>query len=313
MVTRVGTSVFWEISDDVFTTTTEMNAVGFGDRWHPNNNFSVSLNKAIKTVRREWDVHAFGTANIPKRIKQAKHTRFKNQADEARIAFTVPRVNGNEFSIDVALVIILDKKTGELSFERDTASEADFQDLVAKVRTQYRIERDRVNTDEFRRLVSRYTMGMNGCNGIPLRSSGGVYFIPTSFDDRLEKLKTLFTIAHGTVAKLVSFPMYDDEESSVALEHAATASFEQKMKALIEELAEAAGKEIKQDTFDLKMQKIEALRQQIESFKRQTRGHAEEFNTRMDRLSQAMEAGLANVKDNVVQPFDLMAELDKIQ
>lgn len=308
-ITRVGTSILWEIEDDVYTTSAVLTAHGF-EAWTPRNNFSESLNKAVKTVSREWDVRQFG-ANIPKRIKQAKHTRFKETSEEARVAFHVPRVNGNEFSIVVAAVIILNKETGALSFERDSIQEHDFQELTEKLRAAYTVERDRINSDEFRRFVSRYATGMTGCNGIPLRASGGAYFVPSTFDERLEKLKSICGAVNGH-AKMITIPVYDDEESSIALERATTGTFESRMKVLIDKLAADVAKGLSPRAYENRLEEVEELRQQIESFKRQTRSHAAAFETKMSSLYGVLEAGLGNVKDNVVQPFDLMAELDKI-
>lgn len=311
MSNRIGTTILWSIEDNVYTTAAVLAANGFDD-WTPRNNFSESLNKAIKTVRREWDVQAFGEANIPKRVKQAKHHRFIDTDLEARVAFTVPRINGTDFSIDVALVIILDKKTGALTFERDTASTGDFEILQQKVRDSFRVERDRINSDEFRRFVGRYATGMTGCNGIPLRPTGGVYFVPSMFDDRIAKLKAMFDQVNG-LARFLSIPMMDDEETAAALEYATSETFEARMKILITKLDEDVKKGLSPRAYENRLQEVAALASQIEAFKNQTRSHAEVFETKMNNLAQIMEKNLGNVKDNVVQPFDLLAELDKIQ
>lgn len=308
-LTRVGTSILWEIEDDVFTTSAVLKSHGF-EGWTPRNNFSESLNKAVKTVRRDWDVRQFG-ADIPKRIKQAKHTRYKETSEEARVAFHVPRVNGNDFSIDVAAVIVLDKKTGSLSYVRESIQEHEFHELADKISAAYRLERDRVNSDEFRRFVSRYATGMTGCNGIPLRASGGAYFVPAMFDERLAKLKAVCQAVNG-VARIITIPVYDDEESSVALEAATTGTFESRMKTMIEKLQADVAKGLSPRAYEFRLEEVEELRQQIESFKKQTRSHAATFESKMQTLYNALESGLGNVKDNIVVPFDLMAELDKI-
>lgn len=307
---RVGTTILWTIADTVHTTAAVLQANGF-EGWTPRNNYSESLNKAIKAVSRDWDLRTFG-ANVPKRVQNMKHQRFKDDNFEARIAYTVPRVDGDNFHVDTAMVIILTYETGTLSFERKDIGEGSYEELKEKLKASYLVERDRVNADEFRRFVGRYAQGMTGCNGIPLRPAGGAYFVPGVFDDRLAKLKNVFTATQGGEARLITVPMYDDEETNATLEAATKEAFQKEFETLQAEIAEKGKAGMTRRVFDGYTERLEALRQRMNAFVWQLRTHATTFEATANKMSAAMDTVTSDAADKIMVPFDFLAEMDKL-
>lgn len=304
---RVGTTVLWSIQDGATTTAAVMSDLGFGD-WTPRNNFATSLNKAIKSVKRDWDIRILGE-HIPKQTKSAQHRRFLDTSEVARIAFTTPRIEGDKYYTDTALIIEIEKATGKITFEKEDVDQTSFETIKRMITEEYAVQREQINADEFRILVSRYVTATVGCCGIALRPSGGAYFVRSTFNEKLDKLKRLFA-ATGSHAKIVTIPIYDDAESSEALETATAETFEREIRGFIEGLHAEMKDGISLRAFENRIQSAEEIRARLTEFKDQLRTKAENFDRMAESLITVLDGQLGSAEEKVIRPFDLMAALD---
>lgn len=312
---KLGSSVWWSISDDTVLTPEVLAETGFA-KMAPRNDAKTAILKACKVVKKDWvisDTAIGATADTPKVLKKADHRRFKDSTIECKIALTRPRIGGGGgFSTETAMTITLLKSGSRLSYENVALAGAEFDELTAKLNAEYERARQTIDATQFRLLVARYVTKRAGARS--LRAfSGGIYFVTAAYTERLDAIKGLFARLDKGKALFDCFPIYDDgTDVADAVGFHVTASFEKELATFLADLQDEVKAGISKKTLAARMATVEEIKTKIADHKDHLRKKADDLSARTDRWLGRLAARFDDAKGKTVEPFDLLAELAEI-
>jgi len=223
--------VTWGSIETAFETTAgKIIDAGFetfcGKKIIPSNTNKSAFGKAVKKVKKLFDLRECDLA--------VKDQRFKNNADDARIAIVRPRVDsdGKYRSEDFCIC----RFDGESVWcESDGARIAEVDNFENDMRTEYNRQRreEIVSSSQLRAIYEKATKIMRR---IPLRGTqlqfgdkknGGIYLIPEVFEEELNRLVKLFEKI-GPGCNIGTIETYDTERSMSMIQQSADFEYRQK-------------------------------------------------------------------------------------
>jgi len=292
-----GRIVTWFIGDTFRTTADKLVELGL-EKIIPRNAYQTALKKSVDLVKdRLWNA----VTGLP-RSEKVRRAKFMDVEGKLGYVLVVPYLDGQEYATKNALSVKVDKKTGALDFTQGEIGHDQFTELSDEIIAKYRVEKNTVDADQFRAVVGRL---VEKCNGISLRSTGGIYYIDERYSEQYAKVKSVFDVFPG-VTNLIAMPVYDDAETLNSIEFSTTRTFDGELNSFIAK----AQKEI--STGSLTTKRLKGLMNEFDDVKRRASEHAENMRTSYEMIKQknddllsAMKHALVKAKDDAIPVFDL--------
>ena len=285
---RKGHLIFWEISE-LTTSKDHLASLGF-DRFVPRNDYKSAMIKALKKVTKGDD---------------KLYRRFNDKSDSVSFGIFAENIEGGDISIDREYVIRVNKVHGEV--EMDAAVHSPLLDRLIE---QYEKGRETLDSSQLRSLVMKIVR--RECFGLPMRSSGGIYFIDTRFEGTLDKLRELFS-AFPHHAKLHIVPVYDDQGTKDAVQDAAALDVTGSVESLIADI----NKRFKDGTITKRQlegdkERMERIVERMVVHKNNLREAYLELSNKTVDVQKAINLVITNVENNLIEPDDFMSALKGI-
>lgn len=298
-----GRVVTWYISDEFRTTEQVLVDMGL-EKVIPRNAHQTALKKAVDHVKkRVWDE----VEGLPKSEK-VRRAKFLDGAGKLGYVLVVPYLNdSNEYATKNALSVKVDKRTGALEFKQGSVQYSEFEVLRDEIKASYRVEKDTVDAAQFRDVVTRL---VRRCNAISLRTTGGFYFVDDRFSERFEKVKELFD--NFAEIKLISMPVYDDEETLQSIEYSASRNFESEIASFQDALQKDINNTVTSKRFKGRMSEFARIMERVQEHKDNLREQYQDAQTRTDKMITMMTEKFNEAAGNVIQVFDVAEALEKI-
>ena len=283
---------------------------GFADSLPNNiNNAKQVFGKAVKVVKRNFGIEDVNLVNLDR--------RFKDLANDCRIAIARPRSDGTRYWTEDFCTCIFDgTRVSVESIDGDASEVAEFnRQLQEEFGRQLR--EGTVNADQFRGIFSGVMKSMRAfslrCTQSEFgnKKNGGVYFIDEMFSERLEQLAVLFRTVGNDVG-LTAFPIYNDPQSASLLQNSAESDIKAALKDLCERLDADIGKGMTPNTLENRRQKAADLSDRVRVHATSLADKAAEYKEIAVRAEQIISAKLAVATGKVVRPFSLSEELGLI-
>lgn len=297
-----GVLVYWEVSqfscgkDELAT---KLKAFGYED-YIPRNDYRTAALRALKTLLKADDSKPF----------YRKFEKKQQGETEGRVDFDIVipvEVNGDSRHYDNNLTVHLNKKDGSVTFTPVNHSGGDsFLRLYAETRKM-------LDSSQFVDIVK--SVLRSKCEGIAMRKSGGVYYIPKAFFSELEKLRAVFNLFQANAA-LFEVPIYDDETTLDAIEVAVNDDILGELEGMLSELKE------RESGSNPKMQKswrilenrekdLSALLDRVQTHEEDLRDKADKIRDRAKKLREAVGREIS-LKDSNDKSFSLRDVLDTL-
>lgn len=312
MSRKIGSAVFWSVKDDSRFDPAVLTRFGIDEKALPENAPETALRKALIELRKEYKFEIPDEA--PEQQARARHETFERTSKEVSMALTRSITEGGSFRVATMMTATIKKDGSELSFEPKEIDPALYRELCEKIREGVARGRVEINATQFSKVVGKYVKGVYGCNGVTLRVySGGVYFVPEVFSDRLQKIRDLFRALPDGI-RLSVIPMFDNAETMAEVEWGASIAMQEEVQDLFDELEEIAAKEggIRKDVFERRTIRIEEIRGRLDIYREHMKTTADALFARMETIERVIDQRLNTVTGKVIEPFDFAAEMDKI-
>lgn len=140
------------------------------------------------------------------------------------------------------------------------------------------------NSEQFRNMALGFVE--SACQGVSIRDRGGVYFIPISQIEELEKLKALFKLVPG--CGIECWPQYDNDEIKKSMWKAVTVDTVTKLQKFNSELDEMQGKKIS----------TRVMQNRINAFK-ELKGLVGMYGELLSGTAQELLGGIAGVQQRL--------------
>jgi len=283
---KKGNLIFWEI-DGLKVTPSELVAAGLGD-YVPRNDYRSALIKAL-------NLHV--KSDSTKRLKQ----KFDDAGDTASWSIFVKDDAARDVSRE--MTINLNKVSGRIDFAGGTEA---IQEAITQL---YKDEQGTINTVQFRAMLINAVRSR--LHGIPMKRSGGIYFIDNRFEKEREWLAGIFT--KFPQIKLMAMPVYDDQGTLDAIAEGAKFDIFSDIESLINDV-ENKFKEGTITKRTLASRKEEAVKilEKIEIHRENLSVEIGAVTERLTKVRGALEAVTTKVEDGVIDPEDFLAELAKL-
>jgi hypothetical protein len=303
--------VCWSIKSDARFDPDVLVRFGIDPAALPQNAPKTALRKALIELRREYRFDI--PEDAPDQQARARHETFRATAEDISMALTRSVTEGENFRVATLMTATIAKDGSSLSFEQKEIEPGLYNELCDKIRTLVARGRVEINGDQFSKVIGKFVKGSYGCNGVSVRIySGGVYFVPEVFAERLAKVKALFH-ALPVGIRFSSFPVYDDAESMAEVEWGASAALTGEVDALFAELEEMAREGgIPKRVFERRTEDIEEIRGRLDVYREHMQATADQLFTKLSNVERLIDQRLNAVTGKVIEPFDFAAEMEAI-
>lgn len=251
------------------------------------NSFSMPFDEFIKILEECGIDPAIARETLPKHAAQrairekakGKDTFHRKVADnENEAAFVIARteVDANldpEFQMESKAVF--DKDSHQLQV---TGQHKDIQELFEKLKTEYTSQQVRT---VILRFVKRY------CNGITVMDTGGLYFVPKTHEQELNKLYCLFAKLQGK-ADITPMPLVDTAQARGSMWKVTVGEVAADIARLKADL-EKQDDEITEKSYMVRIGKYKTLKEKVLMYENVLSGTAEDLKKELEGLTEALK------------------------
>lgn len=315
-MSKIGFTVFWSVSDGLRLDPSALTGFSFTRRL-PRNSHKTALIKAVKQAKKTIhfsdivDLADAATAASAPGTLRAIHQRYKDNPDECAIAIVVPRVNADGVQYEQALQVTVNKDTGGLVFVDPEGGSPD-QNLVDEIKKGFDIGAVTIDSVQFRNLIHREVV--HGCSGVSLRAfSGGIYFVPSDNEAKLDELRVLFE-SLGPAVKFCRLPVFDDDPHALKfVDESTVEAFTIELERFATDLQRSALAGPTRRILEDRAEKVDEIKRKVELYKTRLKEHADGFAKRLDSLCTVIDSHLIDSDGKkTIEGFDLLAELASI-
>lgn len=273
---HLGDLIFWTLADariDRATLEKLWGDAGLGLELLPD---QPTAEKAIKLAVREAQVG-----------QRERLLRLGKETDD-EIVFAVVherRDDAGNVTFNQEARIRLDRQREVLTSDHDS------HDIVSAVRTAFQVFKTTHTPDDVRRATVKV---IGTWAAVTLRESGGVYFVPSPFAEKLRRLQT--AIEKIGSSRLHILPVHDSPDAARSLGDIAKGSIEAELAALQTEIAAfVSTPPDRASTLLRRFDAFEALRARARLYRSVLKIQVQDLDQQLDGMSAAVE-GLLNQK-----------------
>jgi hypothetical protein len=169
------------------------------------------------------------------------------------------------------------------------------------LRANYKNNREQLDATRLRPKVVQIIK--NVLYGIPMRKGGGVYFVDETFNEDLDRLRSLMK---EDGMSLHEFVIYDDSETLDAIEYSANSFLSDSIESAISKFEKDLEKEMSGKTLDRHIKDVKKLGLKAERHAENLREAYESTKVKVDRLLNILNKCETD-EDNKVETFDIWA------
>jgi hypothetical protein len=264
-----GTLLFWTISD-LTTTADKLRALGFG-HYLPRNEYKTAMIKAL---------HKYVKGNVK------LYRRFDDFPKDVKFGVFVQTTGGGTIDMNREVVITVNKTTGLASFN----SQVPFDETP--ILTEFELAKKTLDSDQFRTLVTEF---VKNNHGVPMKPSGGLYFIDKRFNGAIEELQNLFDTYPEAI--LYKMEVGSDEDSLTAIEDATAAQLFKQAEDLALEVTEAFAKgTITRKQLENRQADALKILGEVRIHEQNLRSQAESLKEKITRIDEVVSKALHSVE-----------------
>ena len=209
--------------------------------------------------------------------KDTFHRKVADNTEEAAFVIASTEVNSNmDASFTTNSKAVFDKETKNLSVSGD--QHKDIKNLFEKLKTEYTSHQVRT---VILRFVKRY------CSGITVMNTGGLYFVPKTSENELEKLYKLFELL-GDKADITPMPLVDSAQARNSMWKVTVGEVANDIARLKADL-EKQDDEITEKSYMARLRKYKALRTKVELYESVLSGTATDLKNDLDSLTKLVQ------------------------
>jgi len=303
--------VCWSIKSDARFDPDVLVRFGIDPAALPQNAPKTALRKALIELRREYKFEI--PEDAPIQQQRARHETFRTTEEDVSMALTRSVTDGAGFRVATLMTATISKDGSVLHFEQKEIEASLYNELCSRIRGLVASGRVEINGDQFSKVIGKFVKGSYGCNGVSVRIySGGVYFVPQVFAERLDNIKRLFA-ALPVGIRFSSFPVFDNAESMAEVEWGASTALQGEVDALLGEL-EGLAREggIPKRVFERRTEDIEEIRGRLDVYREHMKTTADALFARLGTVERVIDQRLNAMTGKVIEPFDFAAEMEAI-
>jgi hypothetical protein len=198
-----GHYVWWEVKNlDIpkIQLEKQLAALGYED-FVPRNDYKTALIRALRNLLKADDNDRFY-----RRVEEGKHAHFFVVLPK----WVYDEIGVSDVSYQKELKVTINKEDGRLTFDDKK------HPIIQKLRDQYREAHKFLDAQQFRTILTRIVR--EHCFGCSVKSHGGVYYVPECFVEELDNLRAVMNLFPDNVCMLFETPVYNDEQTSRAIE-----------------------------------------------------------------------------------------------
>lgn len=159
---------------------------------------------------------------------------------------------------------------------------------AAEIMSRFQEIQGSYNQDDFRVVVKQFITQYANC--LTVRDSGGVYFIPATKQDELDKLQELFERYNFTLDVI---PIIDTQKAKASTWKALVGDVQSSIQELTEDLNNFNPTTKRAErSMDDRVKKYKELRERVEAYEVLLNGTAEDLKAKIDGLSKQLQSKL---------------------
>lgn len=279
---------------------TELDSVGTIVSWEPPHEVAFSKLRQVvidcgfdaKYARDMLPRDAFSRA-AKELCKDRIIRRVDEDDNEIQFQFTKEWLEHNEFQYEKECEMFLDKQTGVIRSDSPDLATAAHDLLIA--------HQAKRNTSDITRMVQKIFDDRKG-DLVPLRRNGGVYFVPQSHQDLVDKTHTLMVAIGGSLSRF-SIKFGDDKTDKSIAEAMADhlIGLIDDLKMSYRDLSSESSDKVKQRRID----KILEMRDKLQSYEGLLSGYTDSIKAEIDRAENELVLAIAepgSITDDMLLP-----------
>lgn len=282
-----GVCVYWDVesfncsADDL---TRRLGALGYSD-YIPRNDYQTATIKGLQSFLKET------TGSFYKKV--TKELKSSLGPDEEMWIIATPSTQAGSVTITMDIEVRLNKNDGLLSFNPDNTYAG------GQIRRLYAENRPMLNSKQFIDIVK--SILRSRCEGVAMRRSGGVYYVPKSHFDELTRLREVFALFPEN-CQLHEIPIYDDESTLVAIEKAVNDDILDDLENLLADLKHrdsGADQDMRITTkvLNSRLENVEALLERVATHREDLRDKADKLDDRAKKIRDVLGRELNKPRD----------------
>jgi hypothetical protein len=278
---KKGNVLFWEVPSVVLTPE-KLAEIGLGS-YLPRNSFETAMIKALRKATKGGD------------------KKYGKSIGEIEVTFVVHGYikNGIDIDLDKNLSFSVSKIDGSIApISGDETSE-----LYKAIREHYDEAVGTLNSEQIRTMILKKVK--EDLHGVPLRQSGGIYFVDERFDEQKQKLEEIFRRLPDS--RLHAVPVYDDQGTLDAIEDGASTEIFGEIDRLIGEIDGRIKKG------ELTKRQLEGRRNEADVILAKIKIHQENLRSKADAVTSKLLVVSRAIKKlldtDIEEPMDFMEML----
>lgn len=258
------------------------------------NKFEASISELANALK-QADIDP-SLAKEP-RAKTALTKAMKEMAKGRKGAFHRKAIDSEEKATFVVVSSKVDYKKDDVKFKTGTKATLDKSshalnvegDDAEVIREKYDEFKTKYTSDQFVAMVKRYIF--THCNAITVRDSGGVYFIPSTHNEELKKLRELFS-SFPNATSMDVIPIIDTKEAKKSMWKALVGKVDRDIMDMKEEL-ENLPRDPRAGVIEARLEKYKSLRDKVDSYENLLSHTAKDLKDKIEEIGSIIKRRLS--------------------
>lgn len=244
----------------------------------PRNDFKAAMIRALRNLCRDSDNDEF--------YKRFQKFKGDKKTNEEVFLILLPELFDNDLDVKKLIQIDLNKTTGEVEITlRDSGGEFANSALIRDEfkRMQKMVDAAQLST-VMRRIVDEE------CDGIPINSGSGVYYIPEAKKDQLDILKKFANLIPNQKCRLSVITLSPTAETITAVADAVEEELLKKLEDLKTEIIDLSNKkgELSETILANRKVEVEELASKLELYRHDLEGRSDTIKKRLDSMTKVL-------------------------